>query len=213
MSKNKVRTKDLLLKLLKEQGPVSAQDAAQELGMTSMGARQPLELLIEEGLVEYLDVKTPGKGRPKRLFCLTDTGHRQFGDQHSRLTLELIEHVQVLFGDEGLEKVIAEREKHAEQQYLKALENKQGWQDILNTLATIRTEEGYMAEALIEPKGGYLVEQHCPICDAARHCQGFCRSELSLFQTCFADVANVERTEHMMDNAQRCCYKITPLND
>ena len=58
--------------------------------------------------------------------------------------------------------------------------------------------------------GSYLLlENHCPICAAAEACQGFCRSELLLFRALLAP-ATVERTEHILDGARRCAYRVTP---
>ena len=53
-----------------------------------------------------------------------------------------------------------------------------------------------------------LVENHCPICAAAEVCQGLCAGELELFRRVLG--ARVERTEHLLDGARRCVYRITP---
>ena len=43
-----------------------------------------------------------------------------------------------------------------------------------------------MAEFEAEPDGSFLlIENHCPICAAAKTYQGFCRSELVLFRAAF----------------------------
>ena len=55
--------------------------------------------------------------------------------------------------------------------------------------------------------GWILAENHCPICAAARTCQGFCRSELALFRSLLAP-ANVTRVEYLLDGARRCAYRI-----
>jgi hypothetical protein len=57
--------------------------------------------------------------------------------------------------------------------------------------------------------GSYLlVENHCPICAAATACQGFCRSELQIFQEVLGDDVQVARTEHVLSGARRCAYRI-----
>lgn len=55
---------------------------------------------------------------------------------------------------------------------------------------------------------GLLVEDHCPICIAARSCQGFCRSELQLFQEVVGAEASVIREQHLLAGAARCVYRI-----
>ncbi|MGE8096813.1 hypothetical protein [Pseudomonas fluorescens] len=54
-----------------------------------------------------------------------------------------------------------------------------------------------------------LIENHCPICAAATACQGFCRAELNVFEQVLQ--ARVERVEHILMNARRCAYRITPV--
>lgn len=50
------------------------------------------------------------------------------------------------------------------------------------------------------------------ICAAATSCQGFCRSELSMFRDLLGPEADVERTEHLLQGARRCAYLIRPRN-
>jgi predicted ArsR family transcriptional regulator len=83
----------------------------------------------------------------------------------------------------------------------------------LAALAAARTEEGYMAEALAQADGTWLlVENHCPICTAARLCQGLCGGELQLFQNLLGDKVSVERTEHIIAGARRCAYLVRRLD-
>jgi predicted ArsR family transcriptional regulator len=68
-----------------------------------------------------------------------------------------------------------------------------------------------MARVERQADGGWLlVEDHCPICAAARSCQGFCRSELQLFQEIVGPGASVTREQHLLAGASRCVYRVTP---
>ena len=53
-----------------------------------------------------------------------------------------------------------------------------------------------------------LAENHCPVCAAARVCQGLCRSELEVFRKVLGKSFTVERDEYLMDGARRCSYLI-----
>ena len=71
--------------------------------------------------------------------------------------------------------------------------------------------EGYMAEVVEDGTAGTCsVEHHCPICDAAKSCLGFCTAELRLFGDALGDDVTVERTEHLLAGGRRCTYRITP---
>ena len=78
----------------------------------------------------------------------------------------------------------------------------------------LRSDEGYMAELERIPGDGWLLaENHCPICAAARSCQGFCRHELNLFRELLGPGVAVERVEYLLSGGRRCAYRITPSRD
>jgi predicted ArsR family transcriptional regulator len=84
-------------------------------------------------------------------------------------------------------------------------------QSRVRVLAAIRREQGYMAECVTRADGSLLLrENHCPICVAAKSCQGLCREELGLFRAVLGTRTHVERTDHILAGASRCAYVITP---
>ena len=207
-----MNTFDHVLYLLKTRGPQSAQTLAELLGLTSMGARRQLEAAQEKGLADFDDVADK-VGRPSRRWQLTAAGHARFPDRHADLTLQMITQVRVLFGDEGLDQLIAARERDSEAAYRAALGRADaGVAAQAGALAAARDAEGYMAEIEAQDDGSVLlIENHCPICAAATACQGFCRSELQVFQRVLGDGCTVERAEHLLSGARRCVYRIRPV--
>ncbi|MDN5501211.1 MAG: transcriptional regulator [Shewanella sp.] len=206
-----MKTTDKIIQLLKLHGPLTAKTLAEELALTTMGVRQHLQALEEAGDVDIED-RVEGRGRPTRYWGLTEQSRTHFADRHSELSLQLIDSVKTIFGDQGLDKLIEHREQTAMQQYRSAL---QGMTDItsrLTKLVELRTLEGYMAAQEQADGVFWLLENHCPICSAATKCQNFCRSELQQFQQLFADIATVSREEHIIDGARRCAYRIAPLS-
>jgi predicted ArsR family transcriptional regulator len=211
-----MNTADNILFLLKTRGPQTAQQLAERLELTSMGARRQLESALDKGLVDYEDVADK-VGRPSRRWQLSDAGHARFPDRHADLTLQMITQVRALFGEKGLDKLIAAREQESEVAYRAALaatdaEASKPLVARVEALALARDAEGYMAETEIQPDGSLLlIENHCPICAAATSCQGFCRSELQVFQRVLGDDCEVERAEHLLSGARRCVYVIRPV--
>ncbi|NLR75208.1 helix-turn-helix transcriptional regulator [Leeia aquatica] len=197
-----------ILYLLKTRGAQTAQTLADALDLTPMGARKHLLALEAKGLLQS-EERAEGVGRPGRYWMLTDAGHARFPDRHSDLTLQLIDQVRSLFGEAGLDQLIAAREQQARQHYQAALASQADLASKVTTLARLRSEEGYMAEAQRDEDGHWLLlENHCPICAAARQCQGFCRAELTLFQHSLGPAFKVERSEHLLAGARRCTYRI-----
>ena len=204
-----MKTHDKIIELLKTQGPLTAKVLAKELALTTMGVRQHMLALEESGDVEFEDVKAT-RGRPTRYWSLTQQSNEHFADRHDELTVQLIDSVIAVFGEDGLEKLIAERESSSMKTYRLALADQFGVEEKLSKLATLRSNEGYMATIVSENDFFWLLENHCPICAAATKCQNFCRSELQLFQHLLSDVAQVTREEHIIEGARRCAYKIVP---
>lgn len=205
-----MNTADQILFLLKTRGPQTAQQLAALLDLTSMGARRHLEGWQEKGLLSTED-RADKVGRPARYWLLTEAGHARFPDRHADLTLQLLEQVRSLFGEAGLEKLISARETSSEALYRERLATSPALEDKVTHLAQARDEEGYMAEVQPAADGALLlIENHCPICAAARVCQGFCRSELEVFQRVLGPDCTVERAEHALAGARRCVYLIKP---
>ncbi|MDQ0462538.1 putative ArsR family transcriptional regulator [Caulobacter ginsengisoli] len=168
-----------------------------------------LERLSAEGLVEHVSEKA-GVGRPGQVWSLTGAGHARFPDSHAQMTLELIAAARSAFGEEGLDRLIAARETASAQSYGEQL-TAPDLEARLEQLALARAREGYMAKVEPHPDGGWLlIENHCPICAAARACQGFCRSELALFRLMLGDGVSIERTDHILAGARRCAYRVQP---
>ncbi|TFW30078.1 helix-turn-helix transcriptional regulator [Duganella callida] len=206
-----MNTAEQTLFLLKTRGPQTAQQLAALLHLTSMGARKQLEAWQHKGMVAYEDVADK-PGRPARRWLLTEAGHARFPDRHAELTVQLIEQVRSLFGETGLEKLIGAREQASERDYRQHLAGARSLPERVQALVRARSTEGYMAEVQTQDDGSLLlIENHCPICAAARQCQKFCRSELDLFQRVLGPDCTVGRVEHMLGGARRCVYVIKPL--
>ncbi|MEX3072026.1 helix-turn-helix transcriptional regulator [Vibrio alginolyticus] len=202
-----MKTVDRILQIVKRDGSVTAKQLSSELGMTTMGARQHLQGLEDEGILSTHDVKVK-VGRPTRHWALTQKGHEQFADRHGELTVQFIEAVEHIFGKEGLEKVTSEREKLTLQNYRQHLASCDSLESKLQKLVSLREQEGYMAELEQDEHGFILIENHCPICKAATHCPSLCQSELNVFQTLLGSETSIERTEHIISGQRRCIYRI-----
>lgn len=204
------RSGDRILFSLKTRGPRSIGDLGAAFDMTAEAARQQLVRLQEQGLVETSDKRQP-KGRPKKLWRLTEAGHARFPDRHGQLTVDLIRSVRDTFGEDGLEKLIAAREVETLHTYRSVMAGADSLAARVGRLAEARSAEGYMAEWSELSDGEFLlIENHCPICAAAATCQNFCRAERDVFAAALGPDCAVERTEHILAGARRCAYRISP---
>lgn len=205
-------TADRILFYLKTHGPVANTVLAKALGMTAEAARQQIQKLVAAGLIEGRQQASSGVGRPHQDWALTDAGNRRFPDTHAQLSVQLIGSIRQLFGEEGLDRLIGQREAEARALYLQACDGVT-LVERLEQLARIRSDEGYMARVEREGDDWLLIEDHCPICAAARSCQGFCRSELQLFQEVLGPQVAVTRVEHVLSESRRCVYRVVLTRD
>jgi len=202
------RTSDRLLLLLKTRGAMTAAQLAAALQVTAMGVRQHLGRLLADGLVEHFD-KRGSVGRPRRHWQLTQAAQARFPDSHAQMTVDILSAIRKTFGEAGLDRLIAVREREVLAEYRRKLAGAASPAQRLRRLAKLRSEEGYMAEWVAQGGGVYLlIENHCPICAAATTCQTLCRSELSVFEVVLPG-CRVERIDHILAGARRCAYRVT----
>jgi predicted ArsR family transcriptional regulator len=189
---------------------MDATSLAGELGLSPMAVRQHLYILSDEKLVDFKSEARP-KGRPAKIWALTEQANALFPDAHAELTVGLIEAMKLAFGPGGVERLLSIRSRDQIAAYGERMHGVSDLKDRLSVLAEIRTEEGYMAAVAESDGEGYLfVENHCPICVAATSCQGLCAMELDVFRSVLGDVASIERTDHIIAGARRCAYRVTP---
>ena len=108
-------------------------------------------------------------------------------------------------GAEGLAKIIDQHGNVQRATYGKLLGGVKNTGDRVNRLAKARSSEGYMAEAKKDGRDWLLIENHCPICSAAKACTGLCANELKVFFRCSRSggYCRARRTYHSGRSAMR----------
>ena len=198
-----------IVDFLKRTSPATVSEIATGLSVTTAAIRQQLGELEQMGFITEQSGRAAGRGRPARAWSLTDLALELFPDRHSDLTLELLNAAREVFGEAGVDQLIAARDEQA----LAAITEQFGAEaDVatrVDALAAHRSAQGYMAEVRAEDGDLLLIEHHCPVCVAATSCQGICRGELQLFQRVVGQDAVVERDEHLLSGGERCVYRIS----
>ena len=201
--------KRALLDLIKRLGPTEATELAKRLRLTDVGVRQHLTGLQDKGLVESVLQPPRGRGRPSARWALTEIAADLFPDRHADLTVDFIKATRKALGENGLLRIVEVRAKDQLSVYRSFLPRGASLKRRVEALARQRSSEGYMAEVVTEKPGRYLlIEHHCPICNAARECQGLCAAELSVFQRALGRGVRVERINHLLSDGDRCVYRI-----
>ncbi|EYB67343.1 transcriptional regulator [Deinococcus phoenicis] len=203
------RTKHRLLELLKRHGPQTVQDLAAHLGMSVPGARRHLGDLQEQGLIEARTERPGGRGRPQYVFLLTDRGEAAFPKTYSTLCVDVLRHLEALFGEGAVLQVLDARSVELAGRLQADLPATLPLEERLRGLAAWLTEAGF--DAVVE--GGedgvwFIVERNCPNLTVARQYPQLCRSELGLFVQVLG--LPVTRETRIACGQGSCRYRIGP---
>ena len=202
------RTRRAIVKLLKTEGALDSARLARKLRVTPMAVRQHLYALQQEKMVDAEERPVP-IGRPAKFWRLTRQADRLFPDAYAELSVALVNAVGETFGPSGVDRLLQTRLARQKTEYAARIDRDAPLGKKLRQLAKIRSDEGYMAEVLPDGRDAFvLVENHCPICAAATVCQGFCATEIELFQSALGPDVEVTRTEHIIGGERRCAYLV-----
>lgn len=202
------KTRRAIVRLLKQEGALDSISLSRRLKLTPMAVRQHLYDLQREKLVTA-EARPGPVGRPAKHWQLTREADRLFPDAYAELTLALIGAMGKTLDGVAMQKVLDARVAAQRDAYVARIAPTASLPAKLRELARMRTEEGYMAEVRRDGTGFLFIENHCPICAAANACQGFCSTEMQLFQSVLGPNVSVERVEHILKGSRRCVYRVT----
>ncbi len=189
-------TRDRVARSILDHGPSSAADLASRLGLTPAAVRRHLDGLAAAGLVDAREQRvygSRGRGRPAKVFALTDSGRSAFYQAYDQLAADALRWISEAAGggSAGEEAVAA---------FARARLAKQGerYQDALDQAGAQRAEalaealsaDGYAATvrrvpsaaaAPAAPAGAQLCQHHCPVAHIAEQFPQLCEAETEVF--------------------------------
>ncbi|HEX9338793.1 MAG TPA: HTH domain-containing protein, partial [Pseudonocardiaceae bacterium] len=160
------RTRQAVAQLLLERGPVTAALIAEELGLSSAAVRRHLDALIADGEVGTRDAPRRGqrgRGRPAKLYLLTETGRSRFGHAYDDLAVSALRFVADHGGEQAIRAFAASR---VEAMIGRHRPDVLAGQDVparAQALADALTSEGYAASTRDVGSGEQLCQHHCPV--------------------------------------------------
>jgi predicted ArsR family transcriptional regulator len=201
-------TRQQILTLLKRSGPgLTADDLAQQLGISAVAVRKHLATLEREDLVTAELQRRP-MGRPTYRYRPTASAQNLFPNDYANLATTVLQLIRRLDGEEKVDKIFQQRADLLATE-LAARVRGTTLQERVQQVAQILEEQGYMPE-IIKLKDGraryLLTEHHCPIFQVAKAFQQACTCELDVLLKLLQ--ANVERCEHRMMGHPQCSYFI-----
>jgi predicted ArsR family transcriptional regulator len=161
-------------------GPSTAAALAERLDLTPAAVRRHLDQLVDEGAVEAREPRhqaARGRGRPAKVFALTETGRDSFDQQYDDLAVQALRFLRETGGDVAVREFAARRAAFIGERFagVRAEHPELGSAE---ALAKVFTDEGYAASVRHLPVvGEQLCQQHCPVSHVAHEFPQLCEAE------------------------------------
>ncbi len=176
-----IRTRDAIARSILENGPSTASTLSKRLALTPAGIRRHLDLLVADGILEARDPRvgsTRGRGRPSKVFLMTDEGRSQFEHSYDDLAVAALKFIATHSGDHLVTAFAESRAEDIERKATPYLEKRA---KKIDALATFLTEQGYAASVEKRGTGEEICQHHCPIAHVAAQYPQLCEAETQAF--------------------------------
>jgi predicted ArsR family transcriptional regulator len=161
-------------------GPSTAAALGERLNLTSAAVRRHLDQLVEDGSVEAREPRRQahrGRGRPAKVFALTEHGREGFDQQYDDLAVQALRFLHETGGDDAIRAFAQQRVAFIEERFDETARARPE-QSPVEVLAGIFTDEGYAAAVRSLPLAGeQLCQQHCPVSHVAHEFPQLCEAE------------------------------------
>jgi predicted ArsR family transcriptional regulator len=170
-------TRERVLALLLELGPTTAATLGEHLGLTQAAIRRHLDALLEDGAVTTREPRrrVVARGRPAKLYALTDAGHAAGPTTYDDLALAALR-----FMSEDQRQAFADT-RTAE--LLERYEHVRTAADRPAALAEAMSADGYAAGVSAQGFGVQLCQHHCPVQHVAAEFPQLCDAETAAIST------------------------------
>ncbi|RSM39334.1 ArsR family transcriptional regulator [Amycolatopsis balhimycina DSM 5908] len=192
------KTRQEVARLLLEQGPMTAVVVAEQLGISPTAVRRHLDALLADGEAETRDAPRRGprgRGRPAKLFLLTEPGRARFGHAYDDLAVSAIRFLAEHAGEGAVRAFAEQRIEKLVGPHRSAITEPGDPAARAEALATALSREGYAAStrqigapapgqnvpAPGQNVGAQLCQHHCPVAHVAAEFPQLCEAETEAF--------------------------------
>src|SRR5215469_4103561 len=181
-------TRARIARLILENGPVTAAALSTRLGLTPAAVRRHLDNLLAGGLIEVRTARrmaNRGRGRPAKLFAITDAGRSAFEHAYDDLATSALRFLAEVAGPGTVADFARRQVAELERRYRQVMETAAP-EDKVKALAEALSADGYAASATSAPTrdvggGEQLCQHHCPVAHVAAEFPQLCEAETEAF--------------------------------
>jgi predicted ArsR family transcriptional regulator len=181
-------TRARIARLILENGPVTAAALSTRLGLTPAAVRRHLDNLLAGGLIETRTARRPasrGRGRPAKLFVITDAGRSAFEHAYDDLAASALRFLAEVAGPGAVAEFARRQVAELERRYRPVMAAAAPEAKV-TALAEALSADGYAASATSAPTQGagggeQLCQHHCPVAHVAAEFPQLCEAETEAF--------------------------------
>jgi predicted ArsR family transcriptional regulator len=182
-------TRGRIARLILENGPATAAGLSARLGLTPAAIRRHLDNLLADGLIETRIARTygnRGRGRPAKLFAITDAGRSAFEHAYDDLASSALRFIAETAGPGAVAQFARQQVSELERRYRPVVEAAAPALRV-QALADALSADGYAACVSVAPapaqeeRGSQLCQHHCPVAHVAEQYPELCEAETEAF--------------------------------
>jgi predicted ArsR family transcriptional regulator len=170
------RTRERVAHLLLRTGEATAADLGTSLGLSPAAVRRHLDAMLADGTVTETEAAHTGRrGRPARLFTLTEAGREAFPHSYDSLAASALRFLAVTGGDTAVKQFAEARVAELESRYADVAAAPV--EERPERLAEALSRDGYAATS----GPGQVCQHHCPVQHVAEEFPQLCEAETEFF--------------------------------
>lgn len=177
-------TRARVARLILEHGPITAAALGERLGLTPAAVRRHLDALLADGMIEPRTARPRGqrgRGRPAKLFAITDAGRSAFEHAYDDLAGSALRFLAERVGRQAVTEFARSQVAGLVERLAPAMREVPVEQRV-RMLAQALSADGYAASASQAKSGGeQLCQHHCPVAHVAAEFPQLCEAETEAF--------------------------------
>ncbi len=209
---HEVPTRQRVVQLILGDGPQTAKQLADKLDLTPAAVRRHLTVLLDEGVLDSRAERVygaRGRGRPSKVFVLTDAGRAEFRQAYDDLAIAALRRLSAVAGPNAVRELSRERLDEVERRFRQHRdEHPEG--RAIEALVEALAVDGYAPSVRPVHSGDQLLQHHCPVAHVAAEFPVLCEIETQLFASLLG--SHVQRLATIAHGDGVCTTHIpTPL--
>lgn len=178
-----VSTRQRVVRTILDLGPSTARQLAERLSLTPAAIRRHLTALLADGTLKSYEQRVygqRGRGRPSKVFALTEAGRADFRQAYDELAISALRKLVAAAGMQPVREVAEEQLGPIEDRF-NELRAQDPDRPAIELLVQALGDDGFAPSVRPVRSGDQLLQHHCPVARVAAEFPVLCEIETRLF--------------------------------